>query len=258
MLIFIVPLRSPETCSNWKRISLLCNETLKSLTQQDSTQYRVILVCNSLPLNFVPHQHISVVQEPFSIPNSWEGGIGDIYYKIKRGMVEVKKLQILSPGSSAFVMRVDADDLVSNRLVSFTQKYPKSDGWYFLTGYIYEVGQNHTFLRPKFTAVSGTSHIFKCHYTDFPESMETPPNEWLEPVWQHLHVNKLLKLRGRKLSPLPFPGAVYRINPQNMSATHVENERFSSFKSVVWKFLSKRKITDQIICEFGFPTFDRP
>lgn len=253
MLVFIVPLRSPATCTDWETVSSLCNETLKSLTQQDSTQYRVILVCNSPPQGFTDHKHITVIQEPFSIPNSWEGGIGDIYHKIKRGMVEVKRLQIVSPGSSAFVMRVDADDLVSNRLVSFTQRYLNSDGWYFPTGYIYEIGKKYLFLRPKFTAVSGTSNIFKCNYSDFPESMDTPSNEWLETVWQHLNANELLKSRGRKLSPLPFPGAVYRINPQNMSSTHVEDKRFSSLKSILWKIFFKRKLTSRIISEFTFP-----
>ena len=39
---------------------------------------------------------------------------------------------------SVFIMKVDADDLVSNQLVAFTERYPDRDGWYFTTGYIYE------------------------------------------------------------------------------------------------------------------------
>ena len=128
MLIFIVPLRSPETCSDWKKVSYLCNSTLSSLIQQSSGEYRILLICNVPPLDLITDEHITVVQESFLIPNSWEEGIGDIYRKIKRGMVEIKKLRLIEPDSSAFVMRVDADDLVSNRLVSFTERYPKSGG----------------------------------------------------------------------------------------------------------------------------------
>jgi hypothetical protein len=256
MFIFIVPLRSPETCSDWRKVSLLCNETLQSLTQQDSNKYRVILVCNEPPLDFVEHENINVVQELFSIPKSWDEGIGDIYQKVKRGMVEVKRLQIIDPNSLTFVMRVDADDLVSNRIVSFAEKYPDSDGWYFNTGYVYDIGKKYLFLRPKFTAISGTSNILKCTYTDFPDSIDTPSSEWLEPVWQHLNINKFLKPRGRELNSLPFPGAIYRINPQNMSATHVKDARFSSLKSVLWKVFFKRKITGEIISEFTLPCIE--
>ena len=250
MLIFIVPLRSPETCSDWSKVSLLCNETLSSLTQQDSKEYQILLICNSPPLDFMPNEHITVVQDSFSVPSSWEEGIGDICTKVKRGMVEAKRLKLIQSGSSAFVMRVDADDLVSNRLVSFTQRYPHNDGWYFETGYIYEIGKKYLFLRPRFTTVSGTSNILRCNYSDFPESMDTPADEWLEPVWQHLTINKLLKPRGRKLSRFPFPGAIYRISSQNMSSTHVEDKRFSSLKSALWKILFKRKLTPKIISEF--------
>lgn len=254
MFIFIVPLRSPETCSNWREVSSLCNSTLKSLMQQDSKNYQVILVCNSPPLDFIPNEHITLVQESFSIPKSWDEANADIYTKVKRGMLEVKNLQLIRPDSSVFVMRVDADDLVSNRLVSFAERFQNSDGWYFAIGYIYEIGKNHMFIRPRFNAVSGTSHIIKCTYSDFPKSMETPPTEWLDVIWQHLRVNELLKPKSRKLTFLPFPGAVYRINPQNLSSTNLEDKRFSSLKSVLWKILCKRKLTTKIINEFKLPT----
>ncbi|WP_310414067.1 glycosyltransferase family A protein [Chamaesiphon sp. OTE_8_metabat_110] len=256
MFVFIVPLRSPETCSDWEKISLLCNETLHSITQQDSTEYRVILVCNSPPLNFVQNDRIKLVQETFAIPKSWDEANGDIYAKVKRGMLEIKKLQLVKANSSVFVMRVDADDLVSNRLVSFTENFNESDGWYFPTGYIYQIGSDRIFIRPRFDMVSGTSHIIRCDYSDFPESMETPATDWLDVIWQHLQVNKLLEERKRKLTPLPFPGAVYRINSQNLSSTNLEDKRFSSLKSILWKAFSKRKLSSKIIEEFGFPTLE--
>ncbi len=124
MFIFIVPLRSPETCADWGEVSSLCNSTLNSLTRQSSDEYRVVLVCNSPPLNFIPDRHVTVVQESFPIPYSLDERNADIYNKVKRGMVEVKKLQLVKPDLSVFIMKVDADDLVSDRLVAFTQKHP--------------------------------------------------------------------------------------------------------------------------------------
>ena len=71
--------------------------------------------------------------------------------------------------------------------------------------------------------------------------------------WQHLKVNELLKPKQRKLDLLPFPGAVYRINPQNLSSTNLKDSRFSSLKSLLWKALCKRSLTSKIINEFNFP-----
>jgi hypothetical protein len=254
MFVFIVPLRSPETCADWKKVSLLCNQTLKSLIGQTSDRYRILLVCNSPPLNLIEDEHIIVVQENFAVPTVWEDRFGDIYRKVKRGMLEIRRLQLIQEDSSSFVMRVDADDLVSNQLVSFAEKHPNRDGWYFLTGYVHQIGTNHLFLRPRFTTVSGTSHIFKCGYSDLPESMDTPSSEWLETVWQHLNVNKLLEPRGLKLSPLPFPGAVYQLNEHNSSSTHLKNNRFSTPKSILWQMLFKQQLTQKAIGEFGFST----
>jgi hypothetical protein len=252
MFIFIVPLRSPDTCSNWSTVSALCNNTLSNLLKQDSAKHRIILVCNQPPVNAIEDERITVVRESFPVPKLRSERFGDIYRKVKRGMVEVKRRELVTPDSSAFVMRVDADDLVSNRLVSFTEKHPGCDGWYFATGYIHEIGSKHLFLRPRFTTISGTSHIFKCNYADFPDSMNANPGEWLEPVWQHLNVNKLLQPRGRKLSYLPFPGAVYQINSQNGSSTQLVDPRFSSIKSKIWKILCKQQITPQLVDEFNF------
>ncbi|WP_309743350.1 glycosyltransferase family A protein [Chamaesiphon sp. OTE_20_metabat_361] len=252
MFVFIVPLRSPETCNDWAKVSALCNGTLHSLLDQSSPNYHIILVCNVPPIDFVPHPRISVIQESFPVPNSLTDRFGDIYLKIKRGMLAIKQLQLVQKHSDTFVMRVDADDLVSNRLVAFTEKHPYADGWFFASGYIHEVGSNHLFLHPQFMSVSGTSHIIRCNYADFPDSMDVPATEWLDPIWQHLNVNSLLESRGKKLRSLPFAGAVYQINFQNVSATHLNNIRFSSMKAAIWKALFKRKITSIIIKEFGF------
>jgi hypothetical protein len=257
MFVFIVPLRSPESCSNWLEVSALCNSTLSSLTQQTSSNYQVVLVCNSLPVDFIANDRIIVVRDNFPIPYSLEERNTDIYNKVKRGMVEVRKLELVKQDTSVFIMKVDADDLVSNRLVSFTERHPDRDGWYFATGYIYEVESNNLFFRPRFNTVSGTSHILKCNYSDFPESMDTPAAKWLDLIWQHLRVNKLLEPKGRILKPLLFPGAVYRINSQNFSAPDLEDKRYSSLKAIVWKVLCKQKLTSKIINEFGFSDSNR-
>ncbi len=255
MLIFIIPLRSPKTCSDWASVSELCNSTLNSITQQTSPEFKVILCCNERPLNFQPHEKVFVVEEDFPIPKALtlDDCNGDIYAKVKRCMVEVKRMGAIEPGSHTFIMKVDADDLISNRIAKFVEEHQSGDGWIVERGYVYEAGTQNVYIRPRFDRVSGTSHIFKCEYSDFPDSTDTPEEDWLDTVWNHLRVNELLATRGKKLlGVLPFPGAVYRISSQHISSSNLGDKRFSSLKSKIWKLLCKRKLTSSLISEFGF------
>jgi hypothetical protein len=245
MLIFIVPLRSPETCSNWSDISDLCNSTLNSLVRQTSSNFKVILSCNELPLNFENHEKIVVIKENFPIPKTWEDGIGDIYLKIKRAMVEAKQF------GSSFIMRVDADDLVSKYLVEYTDKNQDCDGWYLRWGYMYPIGENYVYLRPKFTAISGSSNILKCEVNQFPSSVDTHNKDWLEPVCQHLNINSLLIPYNKKLKPLPFPGVAFRMHTANMSGSNLNSDRFNNFKNTLLRKIFYRKLSTSLIDNFN-------
>lgn len=247
MLVFVVPLRSPKTANNWEKVSQLCNETLRSLLNQTSQNFQILLVCNEAPINLEKSEKITVVADDFPIPSSPEEGYRDIMSKMKRGMLAAKELK------PDFVMKVDADDLVSKNVCAYTEKHIDCDGWFVGLGYVYEIGQSHLYLRPRFTTLSGSSHIFRTYDKDFPTSMNTISEEWLEPVAHHLGVNKLLKSRSRHLKILPFPSVIHRISSENMVATPLSTGRFSGTKSALWKVLCKRKLTTPIIDEFGFP-----
>ena len=244
MLIFIVPLRSPKTCSNWADVSNLCNSTLRSLLRQTSPNFQIILCCNELPLNFQPHAQIFPIVEDFLIPTTWLEGISDIHNKVKRSMIEARQF------GASFIMRVDADDLVSKHLVEYTDKHQNSDGWYLRWGYIYPIGEDYIYLRPKFTAISGSSNILKCEVIEFPESMGTPKQDWLEPVWQHLNVNKLLIPYHKQLAPLPFPGVIFRTHADNMSGSNMGTGRFSNLKNIILKKVFRRKLSTKLLDEF--------
>lgn len=243
-MIFIVPLRSPKTCSNWDDVSALCNSTLNSLLQQTSSNFKIILCCNELPLNFQAHEKVMTIVEEFPIPNTWEEGIGDIYRKIKRAMIDANQF------GASFIMRVDADDLVSKYLVEYTDKHQNCDGWYLRWGYMYPIGEDYIYLRPKFTTISGSSNILKCEDNEFPSSLDTASKDWLEPVWQHLNINTLLVPYNKKLKPLPFPGVVFRTHSANMSGSNLNSGRFSNLKNIILKKVFCRKLSPKLIDNF--------
>jgi hypothetical protein len=245
MLVFIVPLRSPETCSNWSNISDLCNSTLKSLLRQTSPNFKIILCCNELPLNFENHEKIVVIQEDFPIPKTWDEANNDVFAKLKRAMIEAKQF------GSSFIMRVDADDLVSKHLVEYTDRYQDCDGWYIWWGYMHPVKADYVYLRPRFNTVCGTSHIFKCEANEFPLSMDTPSQDWLEPVRQHLNVNNLLIPYNKKLKPFPFPGVSFSIYTNNTSGLSLDSDRFKKIKNVILQKIFRRKISQKLIDEFA-------
>lgn len=52
MLIFVLPLQSPQASRGWQLVSRLCERTLRSICQQTLDHFRVILVCNERPACF--------------------------------------------------------------------------------------------------------------------------------------------------------------------------------------------------------------
>ena len=119
MLVFVVPLKSEQVSKSWDKVSQLLERTLKSICNQTSSQFQVVVVCHEKPLVRFSHPAIEYVQMIYDIPehpNKIVKGLTDKGRKVLRGIVEAKKY------NPTHVMLVDADDCVSSKLASFVEK----------------------------------------------------------------------------------------------------------------------------------------
>lgn len=245
MLVFIVPLLSPQASSNWARASAICERTLRSICAQTSQNFRVYLVCNEAPKLGFSHPALEIVEDEFAIPErNTAACMFDKHEKIKRGLLAARG------HSPCYVMVADADDCVHSGLAAWCDRYPDEAGWYFPKGYMYTAGRRWINRLPRFDLICGTSAIVKCHDADFPRSMSDPKENFFLVNVGHFEFRYPEKIGGRRLLPLPFSGAVY-VADTGDNYTGASLRRWDGWKMWLRRMASLRPLTARLRRAFG-------
>lgn len=248
MLVFIVPLKSPQTSKDWQRACRLVRRTLHSILNQTDQDFRVFLVCNEPPHGLPKHPHLSVVRRDLlRVPANQEDRMADKWLKLHLGVVAAR---FLAP---CHFMLVDADDLVSNRLAAHCAAYPKSFGWYFDRGWVHDEGSRLAFKwRQGFDAVCGTSSIWRAEPADLPVEEKTSAEDCL-PLrcsFGHMVIRTNMDALGRPLQSLPFIGSVYVVGTEENWSSH-SLRGWRGKKVFLRKLVNYRWVTRGLRREFG-------
>ncbi|MBE9223794.1 glycosyltransferase family 2 protein [Cyanobacterium stanieri LEGE 03274] len=245
MLVFIVPLKSAKVSKSWYKVSQLLERTLKSICNQTSSQFKVLVVCHEKPIIQFSNSAVQYIQVTYDIPehpNKIVKGLTDKGRKVLRGLVEAKKF------NPTHIMLVDADDCVSSKLATLVEENPFCNGWYFSNGYKYLEGKPYIYIkRTRFYTLSGTANILKYDILDIPNHPEYNRGYGYYKFYlDHQKIPDKMKAQNFPLKPLPYIGAIYTLGGgENMSG----NEDILKFN-----WLNRRKLTDKIRNEFAlFP-----
>ena len=240
MLVFIVPLQSPQASSNWTLVSALCERTLRSICAQSIPDFRVFLVCNQAPSISFHHPSLTIVEDHFAIPEpNTAARMFDKHEKLKRGLIASRHL------APCHVMFVDADDCVHRGLADWCAKYPTHPGWYIATGYIHTAGSPWLYLRRDFDLICGTSAIVHCSPADFPADILAVKSDFFMIDCGHFEFRNPARARGRKLEPLPFPGAVY-MTATGENDSGISLRQWRGKKMLIKKLLNSRLLTPRL------------
>ncbi|WP_370392045.1 hypothetical protein [uncultured Winogradskyella sp.] len=231
MITFIVPVKSKSACANWPNLCRLFDSTIRSIFNQADTRFNVVVVCHEIPTISFSHENLHFVEATFKPP--LEKSIIDKRIdkgnKIKTG---VEYAQNNFP--SKYVVMVDADDYISNKLVHFLNN-PNTDhpGWYIDKGFINYKFKRFLIFTKKFNWVCGSSVIVK------PELI----NHYFDKGEIDLYFDHRLKVLNTDivLKDIPFPAAIYNIcNGENllMSASNVK--KFNDHRDLTSKQGLKR------------------
>ena len=202
MVVFIVPLQSPEVSKDWEFVSRLALRTLASLTAPGVDHSRVILVCNRRPNNFSQIEGVRLIEQTFSIPSrdNPRAGMEDKWAKVRRGLIEASQF------FPAYVMVVDADDCISRRLSEYVSSAKKVTGWYCADGYMYEEGASFLTTHSHIHSICGSTSMVYC---DNPIRSEEAAAESLICRFGHSTIVAEMQRRGTPLQALPFRAVVY-------------------------------------------------
>ena len=208
MLVFIIPIKSPKLATSWFHLCKLFERSLRSVCNQTSPEFRVMVVCNEKPIIDFEHPHVTYLEVDFPIPTGSYGAKGDDKSKkVMAGLLAARDWH----WQPTHMMIVDPDDCVSKNLAAFVSRYPQGNGWYVDQGYEYNDGSKKIAVRKKdFYKICGTCNIINYKLLTLPEKL--PPYEEIT-FDRFLNGHPLAKTdlaeRGKPMEPLPFPGTVF-------------------------------------------------
>lgn len=238
MLVFLVPLKSKQVSRDWTRVSNLLERCIRSIINQTSEEFKLIIVCHERPDIGVEHPSIDYLEVDFPPPKLGQENTINLMDqdKNKKMWQGIEHVSSINP---SHIMFIDADDCVSSHIANFVRHNPHHHGWFLDSGYVYEDGSDRIFYKKdKFYLMSGTSHIIKYSTLKNPDisSLYTGSDSPL-----HQTVVSLMATRGTPLDPLPFAGAVYIIdNGENIYAGENEYSNHDRSAMTASRFLGCR------------------
>lgn len=250
MLAFIIPLKSPKVSTSWEAISKLFERSIRSVCNQNSSNFQAIVVCNEKPQIQFSHPHITYIEVDFPLPRSdLESKDFDRERKVLRGLNYARQL------GASHVMIVDADDCVSKHLAEFVSDRLQENGWLIRRGYWYKDGSKYIkIMRKGFDRYCGTSTIIKTDLYNLPEQFTEEELTWhIYKYYRHREIKNTLEKRGKILDTLPFAGAVYIKHGENLLYGQAQTPKIS-IKSRILRlkaFLDYRILTPAIREEFS-------
>ncbi len=271
MIIFAIPLRSKKTCKNWDKVISKFENTLDSIFNQTDPDFYVIVASNQIvKTKYDNDPRLEFIVCDISVPVSWIEMARDKFYKLT--LIAYRTREILlnsdSPEEGIYVMPIDADDLVSNKICKYINTHNKADVYISKMGYVYYYEKKYLIRYPYLYKFCGSCNIIKMYLDDLPEEI---PNKFLchdqeeakrlnsrYPIrFDHSKIVDIYKKSNKKIGYLPFVSTIYIKNTgDNISEISKEilDDRFhlGVFLKRLNVFKYKR-INKKIKNKFQFP-----
>ena len=243
MLTFVIPLKSRKVSKSWEQVCKLFERCVKSICNQTSPEFQVIVVCNEKPTIGFDHPKITYLEVDFPYPSNQPHksarNLTDKGRKVLAGMIAAQSF------NPTHTMLVDADDCVSKHLAKYVNQNPSNPGWYINTGYKYLEGDACVYIkRRNFYRLSGTCNIIRYDLNQLPEYPEYNRGYGYYKFYiDHAKVRGIMAKYQTPMKSLPFPGAVYVLGTgDNISG----NQDKLSFN-----LINRKKLNDSIQDEFS-------
>jgi hypothetical protein len=214
---FLIPLRNRAMAKNWQVCVDLCLATMRSAAQQTASadDFQVVLVCRDFPEVSI-ESHVKILRGFFPDPEpTWEAQHHDKYAKIRLG------LEYLADFAPLYVMKLDADDLVSNKIVSYVLADNNQHGYYVEHGFHWISSRKWMELIGSFHMGCGSSNILHVKKSDFEKDKINDAN--ILKLGHNITVSYFRDIK-QPLCALPFPAAIYRVgHGENITSSYNPN-----------------------------------
>ena len=262
MLAFIIPLKA-NTGKNWMKECLNLKQTLKSICNQNVDTFKVYVVYTDYPEIDFSSPFVEFVKFPFErcsteYITSLQKKLNPLFKDIISDNVYDQGKRLLYGSSIAkksgfkFVMPVDADDFVSNKLARWVSNHiDEKYGWYIEKGYIKNKGFKILIkVKKGMYNINCSTHIINVELLPKQDVNELAPS-LICFFASHGYLQERLRIsHGAILKPIPFFALIYFIHGANwMGYESIFNK--NKIKIIMKYILRGKFINQKIISEFG-------
>jgi hypothetical protein len=257
MLAFVTSIRAKALAKDWAHIVWLLEQSLKSLVNQTSPDWRAYVVCHDVPeFSTRGDERIRWITTDIPLPErTFEDMTTDKAIKCTLGIEAALK------EGAGHVMLVDADDLVHCELAATVAGSSQCPGWFFPLGYYHYYGSMWVRPETSFHRFCGTSHIVRGDLISFaPDPALRGARMASLLTVGHPQVRDHFERAGTPLLPLPYPGAVYiqhgdsavairheKMNPPTMRA------RIGAMRHYLLRWFNSSRLTKGLRLDFSIP-----
>jgi hypothetical protein len=274
-VVFLIPFASQKVRSNWPRACEYLQQTLRSIRNSASENYRAVVAGNEEPkleMGFDSKIHFLLVKHPFpSHPDHRAALRLDKLTKIDAAWRYAK-----SNWQPKYVMKLDADDFISSKLVGWLDDFGREAGYLIQHGWLWRSGalyliqcteyldrvcgscliirsdladQTGPFLTEVEGAVlheAGSRFAASDHHSLVPGSATT--TLLLNDTHQR-YVSQFSYL-GYKLRTLPFDAVIYRASSDSVTGVSGDGARKFDLRMTLGAIRRTRFITQSLRKEF--------
>lgn len=217
---FILPLKAPSVAGDlWQTTCALAVDSVAALLGQTDSRFTVHLICHTSPDGLPAHAsvHLHHARFPAPVPHAdLRTRMRDKALKLAQGYGIIRN-QMTREG--AFIIQMDADDFVHKDLTAHLLSTTPPAGAIFEHGLYYDAHLGRAWEIDRFHILCGTCAAPFFRTEDIPclDHAVTMDLEQLGQLFWPLSIrhgewSARAAQAGQPLAPLPFPGAIYRVN----------------------------------------------
>lgn len=270
LLGFIIPLKPRKESMDWDNDVRLLQKTLRSVVNQTNSSFKVYVVYTDEPLQKTDHPRVKYIAYPFPFMEYDDVDAANpgeflpsatrlVERRFDKGRKIMYGCRIAKEEGCKYLMNVDADDLVSNRIAAHIASHNEGGecaGWFIPKGYVWNEAENRLYRQSKMHLFNGSTHILSSKLLPIPEPDAT---HWQNFNWFVAHGWTRIRFQdklGAALRPLPFYGVVYVVHPTNISGV-MKSVSEKSIKGIIKRLFLRKRITSAIRAEFNLPANDK-
>jgi hypothetical protein len=207
--LFAIPLRAKGVSRDWARVCHLLSCTLDSVLNQTDPHFSVALMCHDVPdLPQLKDPRVTVLTCHAPLPRDLQEQMRDKGLKKRMALAHLHQL------GGGFLMLVDSDDLVSNRLVAHVRARKPRFGLLIDAGWEFDVSTRRLARAARFNRVCGSSAIFRFTPDELPADAAQTTTTLSDKFDSHRLWRETAATLHRPFDQVDFRAAVYTINNQ--------------------------------------------